>query len=115
MNILGHIEAVHEAMREVEWRLEQANICTTIVDWRLIDDVYPFYSKIVYDSDVGFCTVIGTLDDDYHVRDIFHGIEFYHHYDDLVIDKSNTQLFEEFLESVSPSDLNELIHNEMGV
>ena len=103
-------------MREVDWRLENANICTTIVDWRLIDDVYPFYSKIVFDSDLdSFCTVIGTLDDTYHVRDIFHGIEFFHHFDDLQLYKEDTTLFERFLKSISAEDMNELIHNEMGV
>ena len=115
MNILGQMEAVHEAMREVDWRLEQPNITTTLVDWRLIDDVYPFYSKIIHDCDVGFCTVIATLDDTYHVRDIYHGIEFFHHFTDIDLNKSDTVLLDKFIASISPEDLSQLVLEEMGL
>jgi hypothetical protein len=113
MNILGHMEAAHEAMREVEWRLTNANICTTIVDWRLIDDVYAFHSAIVYDEDVGFCTLIGTLDDGYHIRDIQSGIELWHTYDDLVIADIKTELRDLFLSKLSKEELKEIVINKM--
>ena len=115
MNLLGMMEAVHEAQREVDWRLEQSNICTTMVDWRLIDDIYPFYSKIIHDCDVGFCTVIGTLDDGYHVRDIYHGIEFFHTYIDIKLNKSNPELLEKFKDSIDKFTMSELVQAEMGL
>jgi hypothetical protein len=116
MNILGYMEAAHAAMREVEWRLDQANICTTIVDWRLIDYIWPFYSKIVYDNDLGsFCTVVAVQDDDYHIRDIFEGIELFNTFVEAKFNKSDTVLFEKFLSRLDKETLNEIIHNEMGV
>jgi len=110
------MEAAHEALREVEWRIENANICTTIVEWRLIDDIWPFHSKIVYDNDLGrFCTVIAVKDDDYHIRDIFEGIELFSTFEELEFNKSDTVLFERFLSELDKETLSELIHNEMGV
>ena len=113
MNILGHMEAVHEAMREVTWRVSNSNHCTMIIDWRLISDIYDFYSAIVYDEDVGFCTLIGTLDDDYHIRDIQHGVELWHTYDDLVINDIDEELKVDFLSKLSAKELQEIVTNKM--
>lgn len=115
MNILGHMAAAHEALREVEWRLTNANHCTMIVDWRLIDDIYSFYSAIVYDEDAGFCTLIGSLEDGYHIRDIFHGVELWQSYDDITINDLNPELKELFLSKLTEEQLNEIVTKEMGV
>jgi len=115
MNILGHMEATHAAMREVEWRLSNSNHCTWIVDWRLIDDIYSFYSAVVYDEDAGFCTLIGSLEDDYFIRDIFYGVQLWQSYDDITISDLKPELKELFLSELTEEQLNEIVVKEMGV
>ena len=106
------MEAVHEAMREVTWRINNVNHCTMVVDWRLISDIYDFYSAVVYDEDVGFCTLIGTLDDEYHIRDIFHGVELWQTYEDIVVNNSNQEVYELFLSKLSEEELSMVAKGE---
>jgi hypothetical protein len=112
MDILGHMEAVHGAMREVTWRISNSNHCTMVVDWRLISDIYDFYSAVVYDEDVGFCTLIGTLDNEYHIRDIFHGIELWQTYEDIVVNNSNQEVYDLFLSRLSEGELSMVAKGE---
>ena len=116
MTLLQSMQEAKDALFDVEEYLRDPAVCITMVPWRRIEDIVPFYAKVIYDyQEECHFTVIATRDIEYDIRNVFKGIDFYNQYENIEIYKDDDTRLEDFLSSIDNDDITAMAMSKMGV